>query len=276
MRWIAPLLTGALLASAGVGYAIVRITSPAASADEEPDAVATSSQLVSASSTLESAPPSTVPVTPSTDETAVTIASAEPEVPATRTSDLDGSDVQLPAAWSGTATVTMTALGECDVAAPSVYRDVPADLAMDLVGNEAHAAEIPLDPSIDPDQPTLTLGLNPSAIPSLAVYSSQLDEDGAFHRYWDLQLEPGPNWTEIHGTLVLLPSEGINPNMMVDSETALQPCEAAGSVSLPRALTAGSTIDGWVTRTRAKLTLHAVTADGKRQVDVEIDAQRRQ
>lgn len=273
------MLTAALLASAGVGYAIVRITSPTNGDNEVPTITsdegvpsrppsnshsASNGEASTTLSTLTSTPTETIPDSPS------------PTVPPTQTADLAGSDVVLPAGWTGTATVTLSVLGDCAPDEASVYRDLPADIALDLVGNEAHAAELPLDASISATEVTLTLGLNPNAVPSLAVYTSQLDDDGELHHYWDLDLSPGPNWTEIHGTLVQLPGGGMNPNMMVDAESAQLTCGGADTVSLPRVLTAGSTLDGWVTRTRAKLTLRAVTADGKRQVEAEIDAQRRQ
>lgn len=283
-RWIAPLLAGALVASAVVGYALVRMTSPA----DDGSGGQASTAVTSLTEDLMSSPTSLTGGVSSTsdngsaepDTTAGTggptqTADPEPTVPEAITSELPGSETMVPAAWSGTATVTVTVLGDC-AAAPSVYTDVPADVALDLVGNEANAAETPLDPGIDPASATLTLGINPGAMPSLAVYSSQISEDGVLHRYWDLRLSAGANWTEISGTLIQQPSEGPNPNMMVDSESSLQSCEAAGTVSLPRALAAGSTITGWVTRTRANLTLHAVTTDGKRAVEVQIDAQRKQ
>lgn len=283
------LLAGALIASAAVVYALVRITGPggAASPSEAPAPTVTSpsQQLLSTGSPLTSptwtsaaAPMSSAPPgqTRSTGPPAASKTASDAAVPPTTSMRLPGAPVVLPAAWSGTATVTVTVVGECATATPSVYTDIPADLALDLVQNEANAAEVAMPPAAHRDDVALTLGVNTSGVPSLAVYSSQIDATGGFQRYWNLGFSPGPDRTDINGTLIDQSADGTNPNLMVDAETSLQPCEAAGTVSLPRALAEGSTMHGWVSASAAQLTVDARTTDGKRTVEVQVDLTRKQ
>ena len=300
-RWIALLLGVTLVASAVVAYALVRVTAPSPGGDE-----AVSSTVVSAPATTQSEPvsradvkvrssttagaTSPTPTTPATPASAASgptsgtpIASAassgavaSSDAAPTVTSVLQGSGVTLPAAWSGTAKVTVTVLGDCATKNPSVYTDAPAALALDLAQNEATAVATTVSPSIPDDEPTLTLGVNASQVPSLAVYSSAVDENGMFHRYWSLALVPGPDRTDIYGTLIDETVDAANPNILVDAETSLQPCEDTGTVAPPRVLAVGSTITGWVSTTSARLTLRATTTDGKREVTVEVAATRNQ
>ncbi len=299
-RWIALILGVTLVASAVVAYALVNITAPGA---DTPTVVSSMAQTTGApagdtvasadgasgvSGTLGPAtsptPPASQspPVTSTVPSASTTAATAEstgpPTSPAatTATSLLAGSGVMLPAAWSGTAKVTVTVLGECATKVPSVYSDIPADLALDLTQNEASVIGPTASADLPTDEPTVTLGINTSGVPSLAVYSSTVDESGKFHRFWRLQLTPGAHRTEVHGTLVGQAQDGTNPNIMVDAETSLQPCEAAGTVALPRVLADGSTMTGWVSSTRAQLTLTATTTDGKRAVTVVVTASRQQ
>jgi hypothetical protein len=189
---------------------------------------------------------------------------------------LAGSGVTLPAAWSGQATVTVTVLGDCATTNPSVYAGTPADLALDLPQNEASAVAPTVTTPLPDNEPTLTLGVNSNAVPSLTVDSSAVDESGTFHRYWRLSLTPGEHRTEVTGILIGSGTDGKNPNILSDAETSLQPCEPAGTVALPRVLAPGSTLSGWISQTSAQLTLHATTTDGKREVTVEMAATRKQ
>lgn len=291
-RWIALLLAGALVACAAVVYAIVRITGPGnaetppgtsettvtgqssdAPSTESGAGAASTSGSTSLASTSTTGPPQ---VTGSSKQSDSSRPDASPSVPPTTTLQLPGAHVVLPAAWSGTAKVTVTVAGDCATATPSVYTDIPADLALDLVQNEANAAEVALPPGVHGDDVALTLGINTSGVPSLAVYSSQIESSGAFQRYWNLGLSPGPQRTDINGTLIDQSADGANPNLMVDAETSLQPCESAGTVSLPRALAEGSVMTGWVSQTAAELTVRATTTDGKRDVTVEVTLTRKQ
>ncbi len=294
----------ALLASAIITYTLVQLTSPGHKSGAAESTPVTPLSTPLSSVTPVTSPPtdgSTTPGPPSMTSTASsppvttdnhsdtsdgadgsetpesassTSASAPP--PTTATSVLDGSGVVIPAAWSGTAKVTVTVLGECAASTPSVYTDVPANLALDLTQNELTSAGPTMSTPVPENQPTLTLGVGDDGLPKIAVYSSVVDETGAFARYWDLTLAAASMRTAIHGTMLDTKSDGTNPNFLADSETSLQPCESAGTVSLPRVLAGGSTLRGWVTASAAELTLHATTTDGKRAVVVEFSADRRQ
>jgi hypothetical protein len=121
----------------------------------------------------------------------------------------------------------------------------------------------------------LSLGVNTSHVPSLALDTATFDDAGTLQQYWHLHLSPRAGRTRVEGELVSDSGKGGNPNVMSDAETSLQPCEAAGTVSLPRVLADGSTIAGWITPTRARLTVRATTTDGKRAVTVTVRAKRK-
>lgn len=289
-RGIVLLLAGALIACAAVVYALVRVTGPATgSGPGAPTSLPTTSvptQLLSSGdarsrgSGADATPggPTSAPGQ-STDAPSSTSNDASGQqtatVPPSTTMDLPGAHVPLPAAWTGTAKVTVTVVGDCAKPTPSVYTALPADLALDLAQNEANAAEVGLPHGVSGKDVALTLGINASGVPSLAVYSSQIDASGAFQRYWNLGLSPGPGRSDVNGTLINQSAAGSNPNLMVDAETSLQPCESAGTVSLPRALAQGSTMTGWVSATAAQLTVRATTTDGKRAVTVVVDLARK-
>jgi hypothetical protein len=281
-RWIIAVLAGALLASAVVVYALVRITTPADGDGSDATPVTTSSthEPTAASPTdtadtvLQSVMTSPPPTATATVLSPAGTFTATESVPSTTMSALPQSDVILPAAWSGVAKVTVTVLGECASANSSVYADLPADLAFDLVQNEANAAQLPVPAGAHPDDVTMTLGVNPSGVPSLALYSSQIGETGIWQQFWQLTLSADGARTRVRGTLTAQATDGSTPNMMVDAETSLQPCESVGTVSLPRALANGASLDGWVSTTSASLTVNGTTTDGKRKVSVDITAER--
>lgn len=283
-RWFIAVLASALLACAVVVYALVRITAPGSDGSDITTVTSTSSNTpepsgtghggLSGSTDADSATPSSPTTGPQTPATPSRTFTATQAVPSTTTSALPRSDIVLPAAWSGVAKVTVTVLGECESNHSSVYADLPADVALDLVQNEASAAQVPVPDGTQPDDITLTLGVNPSGVPSLALYSSQIGEDGAWQRFWKLTLTSDAARTNIQGVLRAQPNDGSTPNVMVDAETSLQPCESLGTVSLPRALADGATLDGWVSTTSASLTVRGTTTDGKRTVTAEIEATR--
>lgn len=286
-RWFIAVLAGALLASALVVYALVRVTTlggdgsgiaaTALTGDGPPSRTAGAPESGTAPGSADTSQAGQASPSPTADDGTPPPThpySATLPVPSTTHSVLPQSGVVLPAAWTGAAKVTITVLGDCATGNSSVYADLPADLALDLVQNEANAAQTPVPAGADADDVTLTLGVNSSGVPSLALYSSQINESGELQRLWDLSVTDASGRTPIDGTLVAQPADGSTPNMMVDSETSLQPCESAGTVSLPRALADGATLSGWVSATSAAVTLHGTTTDGKRTVTVEIAAHR--
>lgn len=270
------ILAGALVASAAVVYALVRLTSPAQ------DEGGTEPPPTMGASTTTSGPGPSTPVTSSsrpspTSDTASGGASQTDETVTLRTTTttLPGSGVTVPAAWSGSAKVTISVLGECATGAASVYTDVSADLALNLLINEAAEAAGPITEPVAPDELTFSLGVNAGGLPSVTLYSARIDDDGTIMRFWQLDTTPGVDRTEFHGTALPSNSNGTSANILVDAETSLQPCEASDTVALPRAIAAGATIDGWFTQEEAALTVQARTTDGKRQLVVSVHADRK-
>lgn len=93
----------------------------------------------------------------------------------------------------------------------------------------------------------------------------------------DTQADPAaPNRTLISAVLVDDQPVGgaLPPNLLVDSETDLLPCETGSGVRLPRPLARGATVTGWVSATQASLTLSATTTDGERSVAAQLELTR--
>jgi hypothetical protein len=133
----------------------------------------------------------------------------------------------------------------------------------------------------DPNPVSMTLGITPAGIPGLSIYSASADQTGAIRRTWWLTtgVEFGPagdTRTMLSGVLIDdQPVHGaLPPNLLVDNETDLQPCESGGTVRVPRTLAAGSTVTGWVSGTQAHLDVKATTVDGERAVVAAVDLSR--
>jgi hypothetical protein len=304
-RWIAALLGVALVGSAIVAYLLIRVTAPTTNADQDLTAVTSGLPDPSAGHSSDPAPPTpspagsasalsggagstgtAAPPTPVTSAPGLTSPSgsgpdrtdAGSASPATTAppSTLPGSDVVLPAAWSGTAQVEITVTGACPGGTPQRYT-TPADIALDVAGGGASATRAPATSSGPADvQPTLTIGVNASAVPTVAVYSSSVDNSGVFHRFWDLALAGSGGRTTISGAVV---DDGVlsgnNPNLLVDAMSPPAGCATAPVTGLPRVLAAGSTLSGWVDADSAQVTLTAVTTDGQRALTVTITATRK-
>lgn len=252
-RWIIALLVIALGAAAITVYALLRMTSPASLADESPPAEATDSARPTITNPLMSTATSSATTVSATSRTSPSTP-PPPPIPL----------LDVPLAWSGSADITVTVIGDCAAAGPMEYRNVPADIAID--GQPSNSEET--------QDWELSIGINPGGLPSLAIYSAIIDDDDQEHAYWDLSFEPTEAGFELVGEVVSDSADGPNPNFMVDAETALQPCEPAGTLALPRILATGSTLSGFVTNDSATVTVTATTTDGKRETIVEISANR--
>jgi hypothetical protein len=131
-------------------------------------------------------------------------------------------------------------------------------------------------PLLPPDGPvSMTLGITPTDVPGLAIYSTSGTRDGSPRRTWDVdtRADPGePDRTLISATLVDDQPVGgaLPPNLLVDSETDLLPCETGSGVRLPRPLADGSTVTGWVSATAAELVVTATTTDAERTVQATL------
>jgi hypothetical protein len=294
------ILVVALLCSAAVVYGLIQITggSTAASAPGSAGASASASARVSErpvsttnAATTTSARPdaSTGASAPAGSgvrgtETAVGTTTSAPVLP--------GSLVQLPAAWTGKADVTVTVLGRCAATGGTSSYSLTADLALQrpVVGSAGPVnrggigtgigTETGTAPGIelgDANPLSMTLGISPAGIPGLTVYSASVGADGSVRRTWWLTTGTGPDGnTLISGVLIAdQPIDGaLPPNLLSDGETDLQPCEAGRTVGVPRTLAAGSRITGWVSATRAELELTGTTTDGERAVTARVVATR--
>lgn len=121
----------------------------------------------------------------------------------------------------------------------------------------------------------MSLGITPTDVPGLSIYSTTSGRDGSVRRTWtvDAQADPSsPDRTLISATLLDDQPVGgaLPPNLLVDSETDLQPCETDSGVRLPRPLAKGATVTGWVSATDASLQVVASTTDGERSVQADL------
>jgi hypothetical protein len=184
--------------------------------------------------------------------------------------------VTLPAAWSGTAQVEIAVTGSCPSGTPQRYT-TPADIALNVAGGGASVTQAPgTGADLGGAEPTLTIGVDASAMPTVAVYSSSVDNAGAFHRFWDLSLAASAGRTAISGTVVDDRAlAGNNPNLLVDALAPPAGCSVVPVTGLPRVLAVGSTLNGWLDADTAQITLRAVTTDGQRTLTVTITATRR-
>ncbi len=290
-RWLTVILIVAAIASVAVVWGLIQVTgdSPAASSasssagssgepvpsgpDEAgPDESGTSAaptELGPSESAGESGPAASGSAGDGAGSTGgatapATTSTSRPPPP------LPGSGLRVPAAWSGTAEVTLTVLGECAAVGGTSSYVLPADLAVQrpVAGR---------GPFPDANPISLTLGITPGGIPGFAANSAVVDAGGEVQRLWWLTTGAGPNGeTMLSGVLIAdQPVDGqLPPNLFTDNETDLQPCESGGTVGVPRTLAAGATLTGWISETAAELTLHGVSTDGERQIDARVTATR--
>ncbi|TKV60987.1 hypothetical protein FDO65_04875 [Nakamurella flava] len=279
-RWLVVVLVTALTCSAVVVWALVRITGRAGGdAAADPTSVAASGPVSEPPTTSETNPgPSTAP--PSSTPTAAD----EPSSSRATRSDgvtgavrpppvLPGSGLSVPAAWTGTAELTITVEGDCAATGgTSTYSGLTTDLAL-------QAPVTGSDPFGDPNLVSMTLGVTPAAIPGLALYSAALDDQGAVRRTWWLAVgtDPSaPDRTVLSGALIAdRPVEGdLPPNLLVDNETDLLPCQSGRATGVSRTLGAGSSLTGWVSATSAVIDVTGSTTDGERAVRMHAELQR--
>src|SRR6478735_741773 len=242
-RWVMGILVAALLASVLVVVGLIQITgsspSSSASSSESPavdSASATPSPSAGPASTT-SAMPSTSGGRSATTPTTTPVELAL-QVPPTPTAS----------ASSGSASASPTT-GPAGSASP--------------VTSESTTITPPAGPV------TMTLGITPTDVPGLSIYSTTSGRDGTIRWTWsvDAQADPAtPGRTLLSATLVDdQPSGGaLPPNLLMDSETDLMPCEAGSGVRLPRPLAKGATVTGWISATEASLVVDATTTDGER------------
>ncbi len=298
-RWVIAIMVVALLASVLVVVGLIQITG------EGPTSSASSSE--SAGPASGSAPRASTGVT---TPTASSESSASPgrsvaTTPTTTPVQLDGSGLALPAGWTGTADMTITVQGRCAATGGTSFYTRPAQFALQVAAVPTAAATTtetgqgspgtagpsgtaaPASPEPTPSSPvvpppgqvSMTLGITPTGVPGLAIYSTSSNRAGTQRQTWvvNTQADPtDPARTLISASLVDDQPVGgaVPPNLLVDSETDLQPCETGSGVRLPRPLAKGATITGWVSATEAALEVRATTTDGERAVQATLTLSR--
>lgn len=312
-RWVIGILVAALLACVLVVVGLIQITGGTSSAPAS-DSAAPSSASPSASP----APSSSPAVARSEDESSAAPASTSAS-PTTTPVELAGSGLVLPAAWSGTADLTITVLGRCQATGGTSLYTRPAQFALQVsppapttsptsgsgeatpasgqgagaLGQSptagAPSAVVPDSVAADSSAPTsgsgvglspsgpvsMSLGITSTDVPGLSIYSTSSGRDGSIRRTWQVEAAADPSAPErtlISATLVDDQPLGgaLPPNLLVDSETDLQPCETDSGVRLTRPLAKGATVTGWVSATDAVLQVNATTTDGERSVTADL------
>jgi len=271
-RWVTLIMVAALVCSVAVVWGLIQITgeSPASSSTAPASESASQSAAdpgtdVSSSDRTTTTAAETNSLRPSAGSAVSTALTPAPILP--------GSAVRLPAAWTGTAEMSISVLGRCATSGGTSSYTRSAELALQgpVVGNGAFD---------DPNPLSMTLGITPAGIPGLAIYSASTDRSGEVHRTWWLSSgtdQAAPERTTLSGVLIDdQPVAGaLPPNLLVDNETDLQPCESGGTVRVPRTLAAGSRVTGWVSATEAHLDVTATTTDGERAVTAVVTLSRR-
>ena len=286
-RWLVAILVVALACSAVVVYALVEVTGRFSAAVDDPS-TAVSGVLPAGSPSVDPSPagPSTIGgsqgpsgtgpdgIDPTSDRggritTGAGVSATSTVPPPT----LPGSGVTVPAAWSGTARLTITVDGDCaDTGGTSTYSGLAADLAL-------QAPVRGTDPFGDPNPFSMTLGVTPAAIPGLALYSAAAGDDGTVRRTWWLAdgADPAaPDRTAISGALISdrTIDGAVPPNLLVDNETDLLPCQSGRPSGVSRTLGAGSSLSGWVSPTAAVIDVTGTTTDGERVIALHAELQR--
>jgi hypothetical protein len=292
-RWVMGILVAALLASVLVVVGLIQITgsSPSSSASSSESPAVDSASATPSPSAGQA---STTSATPSTS------GGRSATTPTTTPVELAGSGLLLPAAWTGSADMTITVHGRCAATGGTSFYTRPAQFALQVpptptasAGSGSASASPTTGPAgsaspatsesttiTPPAGPvTMTLGITPTDVPGLSIYSTTSGRDGTIRWTWsvDAQADPAtPGRTLLSATLVDdQPSGGaLPPNLLMDSETDLMPCEAGSGVRLPRPLAKGATVTGWISATEASLVVDATTTDGERSVHAGMDLTR--
>lgn len=306
-RWVTGIMVVALLASVLVVVGLIQITgqSPSSSGTASESAAESSSDPSGSDGSGPHAESPTASTAPSTSGGR----SAASE-PTTTPVALAGSGLHLPAAWTGTADMTITVRGRCADTGGTSFYTRPAQFALQVspppaasgtsgtpgtpsagpsasstsgsttetTGTETAATET-AGTALPAEPVSMTLGITSTDVPGLSVYSTSSNRDGSIRRTWLVDAEADgstPGRTLISATLIDDQPVGgaLPPNLLVDSETDLLPCESGTGVRLPRPLAKGATVTGWVSATEASLDVSATTTDGERSVQAHLDLTR--
>ena len=274
-RWVTIIMVVALVCSVVVVWGLIQVTGQSPASSSTPSSSESPAASASPATTAESAPPTmTQSSNPSgSDVNASDTTRGSTTTTATPAPLLPGSGLRLPAAWTGTAELTITVLGRC--ASTGGTSSYTRSAALALQGPVEGTGQFD-----DPNPLSMTLGITPDGIPGVSVYSASTDKVGSVHRTWWLTTGAATDTqgrTMLAGVLIddQPVSGALPPNLLIDNETDLQPCESGGTVRVPRTLAAGSTLTGWVSATEGRLELTATTADGERALTAVITLSRK-
>lgn len=277
-RWVTVVMVAALVCSVLVVWGLIQITGQTPASSSTPSAGESPAASGSPSETgVDSSPPSGSATLTAGSSGSELDASRPARTSATTTAMLapllPGSALRLPAAWTGTAELSITVLGRC--ASTGGTSSYTRSAALALQGPVEGTGDFD-----DPNPLSMTLGITPAGIPGVSVYSASTDKAGSVHRTWWLTAGAAPDSqgrTVLSGVLIddQPVSGALPPNLLVDNETDLQPCDSGGTVRVPRTLAAGSRITGWVSATEGHLDLAATTADGERALTAVVTLSRK-
>lgn len=274
-RWVTIIMVVALVCSVVVVWGLIQVTGQSPASSSTPSSSESPAASASPATAAASAPPTMMQ---SADRSGSDVNASETTRGSTTTTVtpaplLPGSGLRLPAAWTGTAELAITVLGRC--ASTGGTSSYTRNAALALQGPVEGTGQFD-----DPNPLSMTLGITPDGIPGVSVYSASTDKAGSVHRTWWLTTGAAPDAqgrTMLAGVLIddQPVSGALPPNLLIDNETDLQPCESGGTVRVPRTLAAGSTLTGWVSATEGRLELTATTADGERALTAVITLSRR-
>lgn len=297
-RWVIGIMVAALLASVLVVVGLIQITgqSPSSSGGSSESAQPSAEPGSGSASADQSSSTPGPPTSPGPSTSGVRSGTT---APGTTPVVLAGSGLDLPAAWTGTADLTITVRGRCAETGGTSFYTRPAQFALQVsppppatttatATSSVASGSAPAGASGSPTQPaatavppvpagpvSMTLGITPTDVPGLSLYSTSSGRDGSVRRTWLVETQADPtiaDRTLIAATLVDDQPVGgaLPPNLLVDSETDLLPCETGTGVRLPRPLAKGATVTGWVSATEAWLDVAATTTDGERSVQAHL------
>src|SRR6478752_3665575 len=189
-RWVTVIMVVALVCSVVVVWGLIQITGQSPASSSTPAASASAAESGPGSTAGGGSAPSTTdapsgggnrPDDAATDaegQSGGATPGADRSTSVTTTAPtLPGTGLPLPAAWTGTADMTITVLGRCAATGGTSSYTRTADLAL-------QGPVLGTGPFDDPNPLSMTLGITPADIPGLSIYSASTDRSGQAQRWW--------------------------------------------------------------------------------------------
>ena len=161
-RWVTLIMVAALVCSVAVVWGLIQITGESPASSSTAPASESASQSAADPGTGGSSSDRTTTTAAETNSLRPSAGSAV-STALTPAPILPGSAVRLPAAWTGTAEMSISVLGRCATSGGTSSYTRSAELALQgpVVGSGAFD---------DPNPLSMTLGITPAGIPGLAIY----------------------------------------------------------------------------------------------------------